>query len=137
MLRLLSESLYLGFICVCLFWCMHVPASTTLNIVRAHTSLRSLEHANVHLVPARISSLFHPPLNIKLFQFSNFLVTEWSYGTWSNCSKPCGFSTKFRLNTCIKNCAKFGNRTTVEKELALCNVNECGNYGMYNLLLCI
>ena len=62
-----------------------------------------------------------------------FSVSQWSSGAWSNCSKPCGFSTKYRLNKCKTGCAKFGKNKAIVKEYTLCNVNDCGNYGMHTL----
>jgi len=66
-------------------------------------------------------------VKLKWIAFCNFIVNVWNNGTWSNCSKPCGFSNKFRWNQCIIGCAKFGSMSYKTKEYSVCNVNECDN----------
>ena len=55
------------------------------------------------------------------------LIETWSYGDWSDCSKPCGFSYKSRVNKCVSGCDETKNQTVTE--LVACNVNDCGYYG--------
>ena len=57
-------------------------------------------------------------------------VPTWIYGEWSDCSKSCGFSHKFRTNQFVN-----GNKTEIVPEFSICNVDDCGHYSKYICLL--